>query len=246
MNASNSLRIGGLVYGSNDDHVDLRFICAAAEAACVSDLLLRMPPGLSRAKRIGSVRAARETAALPLTVDAETASVEEAMELVDAGADRVVVSWAALSDPELVERLALKIGRRGVVVAIEADYQRGRFELLGPGDLATGLPVLGWAARAFALGAGGFLLRGRAAGDTRLLQQLASGFPVPVASIATNTTPGWFAGLSAAGCQEAYADLRSVEPARLPGWERLIEDLVESHHGASLLNTTREGRIVVR
>lgn len=244
MNVCNSLRIGGLVYGSNDDQVGLRSICAEAEAACVSDLLLRMPPGLSRVSRIGSVRAARETAALRLTVDAEIGSVEEAMELVDAGADRVVVSWAALSDPGLVERLALKIGRRGVVVAIEANYERGRFELCGPGDFATGLPVLGWAARSFALGAGGFLLRGRAAGDTRLLQQLASGFPVPVASIATNTTPGWFAGLAAAGCQEAYADLRSIEPTRLPGWERLIDDLVGSSHGKCAPNNAMKGEML--
>lgn len=241
-----SLRIGGLVYASGGKETDLDRVCAAAEEAGVSDLLLRMPPGLPREAQFGAAAVARASAALPLTVDAEIASVEDAMAFVDEGADRVVVSSEALADPELVERIAKRIGRRGVVVAIEASYERGRFELRGPAGVPTGLSVLGWAARAFALGAGGFLVSGGAAGDTRLLRLLADGFPVPVGAIVGNATPGWFASLAAAGCREAYTDLRSIDPYRLPAWERLIEDLVESQHGASLLSTTREGRIVVR
>ena len=239
MSAIQPIRIGGLVYGSSNTDAELRRSCAAAEAAGVSDILLRMPPGQPRSTHIGAARVARAAAALPITIDAEVSSVEEAMAFVDAGADRVVVSFAALADPRIIEELSQVIGRRGVVVAIEADYQRGRFELRGPGGIATGLPVMGWAARAFALGAGGFLVRGGASGDTRLLRQIAEGFPVSVGAIASNATPGWFASLAAAGCEEAYVDLRSVEPARLPAWERLVEDLVGTArdrglHGSSL------------
>jgi len=225
MSVIQPIRIGGLLYGSSEDDEDLRRSCAEAEAAGVKDILLRMPPGLPRTTHVGAARVAR-AAALPITLDAEISSVEEAMAFVDAGADRIVVSHAALADPRLVEELSAEIGRRGVVVAIEASHVRGRFELRGPGGLATGLPVMGWAARAFALGAGGFLVRGVAAGDTRLIRMLAEGFPVSVGAIATNATPGWFASLAAAGCQESYVDLRSVEAARLPAWERLVEDLV--------------------
>lgn len=258
MSGKDPLRIGGLVYATGTQVSDLDRVCAAAEAACVSDLLLRIPPGLPQDVQLGAVGVARASAALPLTVDAEVASVEEAMAFVDMGTDRVVLSSAALADPGLVERLAERIGRRGVVISIEASHERGRFELRGPGGVPTGLSVMGWAARAFALGAGGFLVRGSAAGDTRLLRELAKGFPVPVGSIALNTTPGWFASLAAAGCSEVYADLRSVEPSRLPAWERLIEDLVGSSRenlrgptlgssrGASVLESGSVPRIVVR
>ncbi|MGH7699757.1 MAG: imidazole glycerol phosphate synthase subunit HisF [Gemmatimonadales bacterium] len=110
---------------------------------------------------------------IPFTVGGGIRSVEEATAVLRAGADKVTVNTAAVRDPALVTRLAGRIGRQCVVVAVDAkarpadgkratgNVQRGagRWEVMVRGGReSTGLDAVDWAAQVEELGAGEILL----------------------------------------------------------------------------------------
>src|SRR6186713_338933 len=64
---------------------------------------------------------------LPLTVGGGIRSEADAAAAVDAGADKVSLNTAALSDPALITRLAERYGSQAVVVAIDAKQDDERF-----------------------------------------------------------------------------------------------------------------------
>jgi cyclase len=70
------------------------------------------------------------------------------------------VNTAAVGDPELVERIALRFGSQATVLAIDARRTpRGGFEVyVHGGRTATGRDALAWAREATARGAGEILL----------------------------------------------------------------------------------------
>jgi len=83
---------------------------------------------------------------------------------VDAGADKVSLNSAALADPDLISRLAVRYGSQAVVVAIDA--KRGP-TAAGPdgfavyarsGTSAAGRDAVEWAREAASRGAGEILL----------------------------------------------------------------------------------------
>ena len=125
---------------------------------------------------------------IPLTVGGGVRSAEEMRDVLRAGADKVSLNTAAVSDPELIARCAARFGRQAVVVAIDA---RGRADggwdvLVRGGRETTGLDAVPWAARAVALGAGELLVTsidrdGTQAGfDTPLLRAISEAVEVPV------------------------------------------------------------------
>jgi cyclase len=66
------------------------------------------------------VRRVADTVFLPFTVGGGVRSVEDAEELLRAGADKVAVNTAAVHDPALVARLAYRFGSQAVVLAVDA------------------------------------------------------------------------------------------------------------------------------
>jgi cyclase len=105
------------------------------------------------------VRRVADAVFLPFTVGGGVRSVEDADSLLRAGADKVAVNTAAVADPGLVERLALRFGSQAVVLAIDARAQDGGFSVFTHGGRRdAGLDALAWAREGQRLGAGEILL----------------------------------------------------------------------------------------
>lgn len=134
--------------------------------------------------------AVRRTASqvfIPLTVGGGIRSVEDARQILRAGADKVAVNTAAVEDPDLIRRLAERFGQQCVVVAIDARRRKTGWEVYTHGGRkATGLDAVWWAERAAELGAGEILLTsmdrdGTTEGfDLELTQAVSRAVPVPV------------------------------------------------------------------
>jgi cyclase len=101
---------------------------------------------------------------IPLAVGGGIRTEADAAAVVDAGADKVSLNSAALADPDLISRLAVRYGSQAVVVAIDA--KRGP-TAAGPdgfavyarsGTSAAGRDAVEWAREAASRGAGEILL----------------------------------------------------------------------------------------
>ena len=107
------------------------------------------------------VRRVADTVFLPFTVGGGVRSVEDADALLRAGADKVGVNTAAVSDPALLARLAHRFGSQAVVLAIDArrkDASSSWEVFVHGGRTPTGRDVVAWAREAAERGAGEILL----------------------------------------------------------------------------------------
>lgn len=97
---------------------------------------------------------------IPLTVGGGVRSVEDVRKLLLAGADKVSMNSAAVSDPDLVRRAAEAFGSQCIVVAIDAKQTApGTFEVFTHGGRKpTGIDAVAWAKQVAELGAGEILL----------------------------------------------------------------------------------------
>ncbi len=124
-----------------------------------------------------------EAVSIPFTVGGGIRSVDDALRLLEAGADKVSVNTAALHRPALLTELAERLGSQAVVVAI--DVTRGRVRArAGTADAAR--DAVAWACEAAARGAGEILLTSidadgtRAGYDLELTAAVAGAVGVPV------------------------------------------------------------------
>jgi imidazole glycerol-phosphate synthase subunit HisF len=96
---------------------------------------------------------------IPFTVGGGIASVENARELVAAGADKISINSAAVQHPELISDIAAALGSQCVVLAIDTKSVSGNWMVyVHGGRKPTALQTVPWAARAEQLGAGEILL----------------------------------------------------------------------------------------
>lgn len=111
----------------------------------------------ARKTTLDAVRRVAEVATVPFTVGGGIASVADARAVLEAGADRVSVSSAALRRPELINELVAAFGAAKVVVAIDVDRNQnlpsGYEVYVDGGNTATGKDALEWAKEAEARGA---------------------------------------------------------------------------------------------
>jgi imidazole glycerol-phosphate synthase subunit HisF len=107
------------------------------------------------------VRRVADTVFIPFTVGGGVRSVQDADDLLRAGADKVAVNTAAVKAPRLLEDLARRFGSQAVVLALDA---RRRVEAPGwevfvnGGRTPTGRDAVAWATEAAERGAGEILL----------------------------------------------------------------------------------------
>src|SRR5207237_10325977 len=71
----------------------------------------------SRAAAVGVAARVAEQVSIPFTFGGGIRSVRDAAAVLEAGADKVSVSSAALARPQLIEELAAALGTQAVVVA---------------------------------------------------------------------------------------------------------------------------------
>lgn len=106
------------------------------------------------------VRSAAENIFVPMTVGGGIRSVDDATQLLRAGADKVAVNTAAVANPQLITDIARRFGSQCMVLSIEAkQIGAGRWEVYTDnGRERTGLDVIDWVKRGVSMGAGEILL----------------------------------------------------------------------------------------
>ena len=134
------------------------------------------------------VRETAEHCFMPLTVGGGVRRLEDIRKLLLAGADKVSINTAAVSNPEFVREAARKFGTQCIVVAIDAkQVAPGKFEVFTHGGRnATGIDAVEWARKMESFGAGEILLTsmdrdGTGEGyDIPLTRAIADAVRVPV------------------------------------------------------------------
>lgn len=106
------------------------------------------------------IEAVADQVFIPLTVGGGVRAVADIRRLLNAGADKVSINTAAITNPELVARAAARFGSQCIVCAIDAKaVAPGRWEVFTHGGRnPTGLDAVEWAAKLADLGAGEILL----------------------------------------------------------------------------------------
>lgn len=146
------------------------------------------------------VQSVAEQVFIPLTVGGGVRSLEDARQLLLAGADKVSVNSAAVKRPQLIRELAEHFGNQAVVLAIDARRQGPGWEVfVAGGRTPTGLDAIRWAQEGTALGAGEVLLTSMDKDGTKdgydlsLTQQVAQAVGVPVIASGGAGQPHHFA-----------------------------------------------------
>jgi cyclase len=136
-----------------------------------------------------------ESIFMPLTVGGGVRSIQDILDLLNAGADKVSIMTAAVLDPDLVAEAAVKIGSANLVVAIDARAvatsdtggEARQWEVCTHGGRrSTGIDAVEWAERMAVAGAGEILLTSmdrdgtRSGYDLALLRAVADRVSVPV------------------------------------------------------------------
>jgi cyclase len=141
-----------------------------------------------RATLLDTVSRAARQLFIPFTVGGGIRSLEDAVAVFSAGADKISINSAALADPTLITRIGERFGSQAVVVAIDAK-RRGQslWEAFTHGGRAgTGRDAIAWAQEAEARGAGEILLTsmdrdGTGEGfDCELTRAVADAVRIPV------------------------------------------------------------------
>lgn len=138
------------------------------------------------------IRRTAEKVFMPLTVGGGIRSLEDIRELLKAGADKVAINTAAVQDPSLLQRAAMRFGAQCIVCAIDAKrveefHPTPRWEVFTHGGrYPSGLDAVDWAVHAENLGAGEILLTSmdrdgtRQGYDLELLQKVSQEVGIPV------------------------------------------------------------------
>jgi len=101
---------------------------------------------------------------IPLTVGGGIRKVEDIRTMLNAGADKVGINSAAISNPEFVKEAAQKFGSQCIVIAIDAkkvsaEGEENRWEIFTHGGRKeTGIDAVEWAIKMVNYGAGEILL----------------------------------------------------------------------------------------
>lgn len=113
----------------------------------------------SRQARANTIATVAAEIFLPLAVGGGIRTEEDAAAAIEAGADKVSLNTAALSDPDLIARLAKRYGSQAVIVAIDAKRHDDRFAVFArSGQSGTTRDAVEWAREATDRGAGEILL----------------------------------------------------------------------------------------
>ena len=135
---------------------------AAAHSAAGADEVVLLDITATHEKRTTLLDTVRRTARelfVPFTVGGGVRTLSDAGAIFEAGADKVSINSAALTDPSLISCIAQRFGSQAVIVAIDAKRVKSGFEAFASGGrVATGRDAVEWAREAEDRGAGEILL----------------------------------------------------------------------------------------
>ena len=147
---------------------------------------------------------------IPLTVGGGIRSEDDAAAAIDAGAEKVSLNTAALTDPSLITTLAARYGSQAAIVAIDAKWVDGKALVYArSGQAGTQREAVEWAREAADRGAGEILLTsidrdGTKSGfDCELTAAVSRAVPIPVIASGGAGSLDHFAEVFNAGCADA-------------------------------------------
>jgi cyclase len=156
-NLIKGIHLEGLrVIGSPAEHA-LRYYRQGADELFFMDCVASL---YGRNHLADIVSAAARDIFVPMTVGGGIRSVDDATRVLRAGADKVAVNTAAVTNPQLITLIARRFGSQCMVLSIEAKQVGSRrWEVYTDnGRERTGLDVIEWVKNGVALGAGEILL----------------------------------------------------------------------------------------
>lgn len=141
-----------------------------------------------QATRLDYVRATARRVCVPLMVGGGIRSLADAADVFEAGADKVGVNSAALTDPSIIGAIADRYGSQAIVVAIDAKRDvHGHCRVFArSGTTADSREAVAWAREAESRGAGEILLTSidrdgtRAGFDDELTAEVSQAVRIPV------------------------------------------------------------------
>ncbi|HEV2398230.1 MAG TPA: imidazole glycerol phosphate synthase subunit HisF [Candidatus Sulfotelmatobacter sp.] len=165
---------------------------ARAHSASGADEIVLLDISAAHERRATLLETVRRTAKqlfIPFTVGGGIRKLDDAAAVFSAGADKVSINTAALTDPELITCIAERFGSQAVVVAIDAKRSADApnwYAFTHGGRSETSREVVEWAKEAEERGAGELLLTsmdrdGTASGfDCELTQTVSDTVRIPV------------------------------------------------------------------
>jgi cyclase len=175
------------------------------------------------------VRRVAECCFMPLTVGGGIRTLDDATRLIQAGAEKVSLNSAAVTNPKLIADVSGKFGRCATVVNIDPRRVRGLFPPplaggeggtskdewwevhINGGRTPTGLEAVAWAKEVVRLGAGEIVLTSMDADGTKagydlpMLEAVCAAVNVPVVASGGAGHPDHLAAAFRAGASAALA-----------------------------------------
>ena len=128
-----------------------------------------------------------ENLATPLSVGGGISSFDQVQELLNRGADKIIINTAALENPKLIEDVANSYGRQCVVVSIDVRSNNDEWEIYSDGGKkSTGLLPVAWSKQVVKYGAGEIMITsidrdGTGTGlELDLINKISSSVTVPI------------------------------------------------------------------
>ena len=159
---------------------------------------------------LDTIRKVSQQLFIPLAVGGGIRSMDDARAVIDAGADKVSLNSAALTNPALITALARIYGSQAVIVAIDAKRANGSFEVFGrSGTTRDAREAVDWAREAADRGAGEILLTSidrdgtRSGFDCELTAAVSDAVQIPVIASGGAGTPEHFVDVFSSGRADA-------------------------------------------
>lgn len=159
---------------------------------------------------LDTIRNVSQQLFIPLAVGGGIRSMDDARAVIDAGADKVSLNSAALTNPALITALARIYGSQAVIVAIDAKRANRSFEVFGrSGTTRDAREAADWAREAADRGAGEILLTSidrdgtRSGFDCELTAAVSDAVQIPVIASGGAGTPEHFVDVFSSGRADA-------------------------------------------
>ena len=177
----------------------------AAYAAQGADELVFLDITASVEKRATFAKLVKEIARhlnIPFTVGGGIRSEQDVARLLDAGADKISLNTAAVQNPDLIEKLAIRFGSQCIVIAIDTkSTPDGDIVYTHGGRTPTKLITQNWAQLVVELGAGEILLTSMDHDGTK------NGFALEITHELATTLPIPIIASGGAGCREHFVEV---------------------------------------
>jgi len=184
-NVVKGIHLEGLRKIGNPNELALRYYEQGADEIIYMDIVASL---YNRNSLEDIVRDTTRDIFIPITVAGGIRSVEDARNLLNAGADKIAINTAAIKDPNIIREISQTFGSQCMVISIEAKKQGDKkWEVYyDNGRERTGIDVIEWVKKAYELGAGEVLLtsidkEGTKKGfDIELVKAVSEAVPIPV------------------------------------------------------------------